>query len=386
MSKKYQTIFLIIAFLLQGCRPTVFDVTENCVWPPQPYNDKTSFPGTIILSLPYEEGLLGIKQGQREAVQLDKDWIGGELARSSDGQHLAYYIWTKDQQWIRILDPGQDKIKKQFSVTSTVSDITWSLQNKIFIQTFRSTGPDYSTARGNITPGDYGYAILDLNTGKEEVPYYPDWNVHENQFRPVPILFSPSGDAALILGKIANESLISPTVRNWSLHDQKELWYYPTDDREFNNYVWSPNGKTIATIYRPDNLKTHFNSEIYLLDPSTGKAKQLTYYLDKIPVEKIHNLKWSPNGQYIIHWLQGYRPPPDQPADPSTLYIVDTKTNQATNLCIPISQAGSVFWSPDSHYLSLSGDGKIIVVDLQTYKSFVVYEGELPSVYGWTIP
>ena len=78
--------------------------------------------------------------------------------------------------------------------------------------------------------------------------------------------------------------------------------------------------------------------------------------------------------------------PPDQPADPATLYILDTKTNQATNLCIPIGQAGLVLWSPDSHYISLSGDGKVFVVDLQTYKSFIVYEGKLPSVYGWTIP
>lgn len=377
-------VLVVFSLLLQGCTPK-FKVTEKTVWPPDKFDSQNDYPGILVISrsaeLQYFGGLWAIHAISNQPIQLDDDWKGYSLESSPDGSQLAYVVCDSGQFQVRILNVGNGELDFQHTISFTPGSMTWASNNRLFFQIFRSTGEDYETVRGMVTPGDYGYATLDIPSEEEEI-YFPDWGLHESQFGGPWIAFSPRGNTALIHYEQWEATTPGLHAVNWDLATGQIKWAYPIFYD--TSYSWSPDGKSVAIVDSPDENKP-FDEEILLIDSSTGEAERLTFYLDTIVTDRLFGIYWSPDSRYILHWLRTDTGTDSEP-DPGTLYLIDTKTRQAVNLGITYGEIANLTWSPDSNYFAFQTPDGVVVVDILIFRSFYAYSGVNPRLLEWIIP
>lgn len=123
---------------------------------------------------------------------------------------------------------------------------------------------------------------------------------------------------------------------------------------------------------------------------------QITDFHSKYPYALICGInfggqRWSPDNRWIvINVLPSETGQFDSSVDPNWLFLIDLEENIGYQICQQINPKDqhSVAWSPDSHYLALSINNKIWVIDPEKLESrLLVEKSDVPlKVLGWTIP
>lgn len=125
-------------------------------------------------------------------------------------------------------------------------------------------------------------------------------------------------------------------------------------DKTVWDFVFSPDGETIAAAMSPENLVDHFYmfKKIYLLDVKSGKLTRLTGGEDK----KLGNFKFSPDGSKLAFAAALER----KDHAVSQVYVIDIKTKKLKNLTIPDFRGHVeriVGWKNNKTVMYLSGEG-----------------------------
>jgi dipeptidyl aminopeptidase/acylaminoacyl peptidase len=118
------------------------------------------------------------------------------------------------------------------------------------------------------------------------------------------------------------------------------------------DFVFSPDGRTIAASISPKNLVDHsyMFQKIYLLDLKTGALNQLTDNQGKLG-----NFEFSPDGSRIAYTAALER----KDHAVSQVYVFDIKTRAQKNLTIPEfrGHVNRVMWKDKNTIMYLSGEG-----------------------------
>jgi len=118
------------------------------------------------------------------------------------------------------------------------------------------------------------------------------------------------------------------------------------------NFVFSPDGGTIAASISPKNLVDHryMFQKIYLLDLKTGGLSRLTDNQGKLG-----NFEFSPDGSRIAYTAALER----KDHAVSQVYVFDIKTKTQKNLTIPEfrGHVNRVMWKDKNTIMYLSGEG-----------------------------
>jgi hypothetical protein len=137
--------------------------------------------------------------------------------------------------------------------------------------------------------------------------------------------------------------------------------------------MWSPDGAqfVVAIVTKAGELAdddSEFIEEWFSVSRE-GKVQQLTHFGDYFSDVEIGRARWSPDGQYLAFFLTTK---PTQCDEGENLSVMDMKTWQVTNYCVPgVMGIGgpSPIWSPDSRYVafndSVSTNPHVVIVDIE---------------------
>lgn len=125
-------------------------------------------------------------------------------------------------------------------------------------------------------------------------------------------------------------------------------------DKTVWDFVFSPDGETIAAAMSPENLIDHFYmfKKIYLLDVKSGELTRLTGGEDK----KLGNFKFSPDGSKLAFAAALER----KDHNVSQVYVIDITTKVIKNLTIPDFRGHVqriVGWKDNKTVMYLAGEG-----------------------------
>lgn len=136
------------------------------------------------------------------------------------------------------------------------------------------------------------------------------------------------------------------------------IWLVPTVGGEskiitpgkYNEHSisWSPDSRKIAFISnRSDNPDNNYQDDLWSIDISTGKIKQLTYTLGP----EFHP-KWSPDGKYIAYLaMDRALNTKDNPAENTHLYILPSNGGISNCLTDQDQHILSISWHPDEQFI-----------------------------------
>ena len=144
--------------------------------------------------------------------------------------------------------------------------------------------------------------------------------------------------------------------------------------------VWSPDGSQMAVIsddYQSSEGK--YRWEVFTVSRD-GEVKQWVDFdvdQDTKPYPMLGDeLVWSPNGRYIAFYS-------------NSLYLVDTKAQQAYDFCISTGEWNTfpqnvITWSPDSKQILFQrGEAPTIVIDLESNRAVPLVDDVDIRPIGW---
>ncbi len=327
--------------------------------------------------------------GDTGAVFTAKDLLDTQLCDetqiSPDGQRIAFTVRkTRDANE----KPGS-YYRELYLVSTQTRQVIPFITGNVSIRSLR-WGPDSSrlgfiTARGEeakrqvwVIPIDGGEAFQVTHSETDVIDF--QWHPQQNQI--AYIAESPKDEKEKKLKEkgfefIFYEENLKP--RNLYLVDlsgpgsqARQL----TRDKSVWNFVFSPDGKTIAAAVTPRNLvdESYMFKKIYLLDLESQKLEPLTDNPGKLG--KFYY--FSPDGSKLV-----YTAALDQKDHyESQVYVIDIKTKEQKNLTIPdfrghvewavwkdpatvLYYAGEGVWSTLS-LVAASGGKREIILDSQT--------------------
>lgn len=121
----------------------------------------------------------------------------------------------------------------------------------------------------------------------------------------------------------------------------------------YESPTWSPDGKRIAYVERPDTW--HHAGDIYVMSADGSDRRRLTRRGDaQAPA-------WSPDGGRIA--FQGWDPPEGGESDPlpkTDVFVLDLRDGAVRRLTATGS-AGPPDWSPDGRQIAYASGGVVVV-------------------------
>lgn len=145
--------------------------------------------------------------------------------------------------------------------------------------------------------------------------------------------------------------------------------------------VWLPDGSQVLVVARPQANKP---KEWFYISLS-GQSQQLTHFGDKLSEFYIqNNASVSPDGHYLAFGLSTQMN--GNWWDAGQLVILDLRTQNVMETCIPLSTRDKPVWSPDSHYLAFTEPGSIhpapvVLLDLEQHLAVQIDIDKEPI--GW---
>lgn len=156
------------------------------------------------------------------------------------------------------------------------------------------------------------------------------------------------------------------------------------EEGTISEIVWSPDGTKLAMIYRetapewreearkerqekgfsnPPRVVTHAfyrldgdgyfvdqRHHLYVVDISTGEAKQLT----SGNIHQEHNPTWSPDSRFIA-FISNRTPEPDMEPAMDDIWIIPASGGELKKVETPAGPKGALSWSPDGKLLAYAG-------------------------------
>ncbi|NIM14720.1 MAG: prolyl oligopeptidase family serine peptidase [Candidatus Aminicenantes bacterium] len=280
---------------------------------------------------------------------------------SPDGQWIAY---TVTMPRCAREKPGS-AYKELYLVSSQTKQIKPFITGKVSVGTLRWS-PDSSrlaflTQRGEkaktqvwVIPADGGEAIQ-VTRAKTSVSNF-QWHPKENKI--AYIATTPSSKREKELKEkgydfiFYEENLKHRNLYLVDVSDKKTKPKQLTENKTVWNFVFSPDGKTIAAAVSPKNLVDHryMFQKIYLLDIASGKMEQLTDNPGKLG-----NFNFSPDGTKLAYTAALWR----KDHAVSQVYVIDIKTKEQKNLTVPDfrGHVSWAHWKDNNTVLYYAGEG-----------------------------
>jgi WD40 repeat protein len=319
------------------------------------------------------EGILFLREYQdmnfKDVILTSQD----EHLRSSPYLQNEFYEISPDGKWIIFIQNGNLNIlsydrKKQFSYPwkDKWDDVqAWLNPDQIVIK--------YQTKSDAVD-------VLDLMTGKIEVisPGFTDRYIYDRELSHWPV-WKLVPDPSLIRVAYMRDhgnGEFPPGLVLVSLENGQTVWElrrFSPGDRHIP--VWSPDGEWMAVATddwsQEDNA---FHSEIYTVNRDGQAVNWLDMKSEKGGLFG-NELKWSPDGRYMAFYGE-------------SLYLIDTLTKQAFDLCVPINEFLPPFnimtWSPDSKQIVIEqSDGGVVIIDIEKNESASVVGDINIRPFGW---
>ena len=143
--------------------------------------------------------------------------------------------------------------------------------------------------------------------------------------------------------------------------------------------TWSPDNSRMAVISDDyQGAEEYYRWEIFTVDRNGRAIQWLDFKAESLIGTSgwIQGLEWSPNGRYLAFFSE-------------SLYLLDTKSQQVFDLCIPSGQWEKlpdhvITWAPDStQILFQRGNAPSVVVDLESNHAAVLVDDINIRPVGW---
>jgi hypothetical protein len=187
-----------------------------------------------------------------------------------------------------------------------------------------------------------------------------------------------------LVAYIAFGSGQSLDIRLWDFSISAELGRLEPFVYGWDPPKWSPDGQMLIVENRLDHLADtrQEQDDFFAISPS-GAATRLTQFADEFPVFSLGPFQWSPNGKTIAFLYRD-----TQLGGPNSLAILDPLTLTTVDLCIEADYGpNSIVWSPSSRQLLVkqSNNGrensKVVLVDLDEQYAAPIASGFEPIAW-----
>lgn len=176
----------------------------------------------------------------------------------------------------------------------------------------------------------------------------------------------------------------------WDREAQQALARVKDLDEFLHVPRWSPDGsRFVVAVTVQTNDPGRAWIEEYFEVSQEGQVAQITHFADFFTHAQIGSASWSPDGWYLAFWLATN---PSECGEGQHLAIMELRTRQITNTCIPGSEyydAPNPVWSLDSQYLATvsfipnENTFRMILVDIE--QGWAAEIGENASPIGWLV-
>ena len=170
-----------------------------------------------------------------------------------------------------------------------------------------------------------------------------------------------SSQLTMLTGRIVRADKFYFVTINDSMEIQQveTIWQHREFFIEPGSLAWSPDGALIATD--ANAADTHFGEDIWLYDPDTNRAKQLTHTSGI--ASYVGTPSWSPSGEYVAFTNTHPR------SGVTIIRIKDLQTSEISNLNSeligwPFTPGGSLSFSDGGFFVD---SGKFMNEVMQTY-------------------
>lgn len=311
------------------------------------------------------------------------DWFLPDLAVSPNGKWLAYRYreqdWSNEQLHIASAD---GTLVKQIAWEPNWRIITgWQGNEQVWISRQR---------------GEYDYddlMLLNPFTGaRTEFPVnYPEaadrfprigWGLFDFSAKK----YDPTLSKVIYLS--GSKSMII-----WDLNRHQELLKITGTISNPGGPLWSPDGRRLHFLGPPELASQNSDNrdELYYVDVD-GTIIRLTYFSEYFEQVYLGPYSWSPDGRYVA--LGSLVRPNDYPniynvrkQGNRRLFIIDTRTNQTTDYCVPAGSFYNPVWLPGGRQLVIDNQldpqshKEVYLIDLD--KELAVKIAEDASPVGW---
>ena len=264
----------------------------------------------------YQVPLLG---GAARKVLTD---INGAVALSPDGKKIAFYRWADDEDRLMVANTdgtGQRQLVARGGNESLVYGThgpSWSPDSKTLLTAFGTLAPELSMTVAAVSAETGAITLFSqkkfqsisdiawipdgqgvLVTATDQFAEYASWKVWQISY--------PSGNAQRISNDLNSYTTMSLTADSNTLATVQtetlgNLWIASLNDlanispitagRNLASFPsWAPDGKVIYT------LSSAGNTDLYMVDPREGSAKQLT-----VSSGNNYHPAVSPDGRHIV--------------------------------------------------------------------------------------
>jgi len=252
-------------------------------------------------------------------------------------------------------------------------------------------------------PAQVSYLVLDPFSGEQQI-LYPDYpHLLDLQIAPGwwgGVVFDPSLTRAIYGWRYVQDGEEMHTLALWDVEEQQLVAtmedyyeYYPVFKEETPLPRWSQDGSKFA--FRGQFLASESDErvtiELYQADRE-GQVEQLTHLGLATNYVPARSFSWSPDGRYIATYLEDW-----YGTSETRVVLLDTKTQEVIDYCIPIGRNHPVFypveeillspiWSPDSTQFLVvdryeKDHQRVILVDI--VQGFAAVIGEDVEPVGW---
>lgn len=158
---------------------------------------------------------------------------------------------------------------------------------------------------------------------------------------------------------------------------------------------WSPDGSQFVFVAMPgEKYSTQSEKDELFIANRDGQITQLTHLANIYKGVTIGDYSWSPDGRKLAFWMALTSPTEQELkfGDGYILAVLDLKTQQVTNYCIPANDysrpASAPVWSLNSGQIVVTNhDGetrRVVLVDItRNYAAVVINETLVPV--GWMV-
>ncbi|MGD2088696.1 MAG: S9 family peptidase [Candidatus Aminicenantes bacterium] len=302
--------------------------------------------------------------GETGEVFTAKDVLQTQTCRdaqiSPDGKWIAYTVRKtrapqdkpgRNYNELYLISTQTKKIKPFITGNVSINTIRWSPDSSRLA--FLTRRGEKAKTQVWMIPVDGGEA-MPVTHAKTNVS---DFQWHPQQHKIAYIAETPKSEKEKKLKEKGYEFIFfEEDFKHINLYmvdfDKRDNPQQLTKDKTVWNFVFSPDGKTIAAAISPKNLVDHryMFQKIYLLDIKSQKLEQLTNNPGKLG-----EYAFSPDGSKIVYTAALER----KDHAVSQVYVIDIQTKEQKNLTVP-DFAGHVswaIWKDPKMVLYYSGEG-----------------------------